>query len=152
MLAAACTAVPAGVLLLVLRRRLLVVTVDGYSMLPTLRPGERVLVRRVPADRAAPGAIAVLRHPAGPGTWLPLPPEAVREDGRIYTIKRLAALAGDPVPSGLGPGVKLDPGGTVPPGCLLVLGDNPDQSIDSRQLGPIPAEYLVGVVTRRLSR
>ncbi|WP_196467026.1 S26 family signal peptidase [Planomonospora sp. ID91781] len=153
LLAAALLSAVAGVTaLLVLRRRLLVVTVDGHSMRPTLEPGDRVLVRRGSAARARAGAITVLRHPAGPGTWLPLPPEAVGEGGQIYTIKRLAAVPGDRVPGGLGPGTALVSGAAVPPGCLLVLGDNPAQSVDSRQLGLIPAEYFVGVVARRLGR
>ncbi|GAA3123688.1 S26 family signal peptidase [Streptosporangium carneum] len=150
-MAAVCVCLPACVFLLAARRRLLVVTVDGYSMRPTLESGDRVLVRRVPVTRARAGTIAVLRQPAGPGTLLPLPPEAVEEGGRIYTIKRVSAVPGDRIPDHVGPGTMLTPGDTVPAGHLLVLGDNPDRSIDSRQLGLIPAEYFVGVVARRIT-
>jgi nickel-type superoxide dismutase maturation protease len=39
-----------------------------------------------------------------------------------------------------------------PDGGVRVEGDNPAASTDSRQLGPLPATALRGVVLRRLSR
>ncbi|MFE4974160.1 S26 family signal peptidase [Kitasatospora sp. NPDC056651] len=58
-------------------------------------------------------------------------------------VKRLAALPGDPVP----PSVRaVLPGGTVPGGHVVLLGDNPDFSTDSRVWGAVPARNVVGVV------
>lgn len=126
----------AAVLLAVARRVLLVVTVHGASMYPALAPGDRVLVLRAgpPARRPRRGRVVVLRADrvpgAGPGGLL---------------VKRVAARAGDPVPPGAGEGV-------VPDGRLVVLGDNPEVSTDSRVWGPVPAASVVGVTIGRLPR
>jgi type IV secretory pathway protease TraF len=44
------------------------------------------------------------------------------------------------------------PAGTVPPGKLVVLGDNVARRFDSRQIGYVPADRLLGVVLRPLAR
>lgn len=111
---------------LCLRRRLLVATVVGTSMLPAYRPGERVLVRR-----RAPG----LR--VGDVVVVVSPDEAGDPDPRLL-VKRVAALAGDP----------LADGAVVPRGTVVVLGDN--GGYDSREFGPLPHAQVVGVVLRRL--
>lgn len=127
-----------------LRLRWLTVTVAGPSMLPALRPGDRVLVRRTRAGRVQTGQVVVLDAESGP------------------IIKRVAAAPGDPVPPGLGavntglgagPGARGDgvlTGGRVPPGRLVLLGDNPGRSVDSRQHGYYDAAHLVGVAVRPL--
>ena len=119
--------------LLLVRRRLLVVSVRGISMAPALSPGDRLLVRRRPGT-VRPGDIVVLRLPRTEGS----------DD---WALKRVAAVGGDPEPEWL-PGRRA--GGRVSPGHLVVLGDNADVSLDSRDLGAIPADRLVGVVRRLL--
>ena len=114
------------------RRRVVVVTVRGWSMAPALAPGARVLVRRTPPGRARPGDVVVARLDTGPGGW---------------AVKRVAAVAGDPWPAGVPGG---PPGGRVPAGRLVLLGDNAAVSLDSRELGAVPADRVVGVVRRRL--
>ncbi|HEU5032440.1 MAG TPA: S26 family signal peptidase [Spirillospora sp.] len=123
------------------RKHLVVVTVDGSSMLPALRDGDRVLARRRPLDRVRCGDVVVLEPPPD-GPYRPGP---AGPDGRTWNVKRVAAIPGDPVP----PGVAGE-GGTVPDGSLAVLGDNPD-SVDSRQRGLYPGDRLLGVVVRRLN-
>jgi nickel-type superoxide dismutase maturation protease len=44
------------------------VEVTGESMLPWLRPGDRLLVRR--GARIRPGDIVIARHPGQPGTLI----------------------------------------------------------------------------------
>jgi signal peptidase I len=77
-------------------------------MYPTLRPGERVLFDRLAYRASAPraGDIVLARHPARPG---------------VRFIKRVAASP-DSV--------------SLAPDEYWLLGDDPDRSTDSRQLGP----------------
>ena len=97
--------------LLLFRRRHM--PVDGFSMAPTLVPGDRVLITPMQAQATlpAPGSIVVARRPD-------------RTTTRI--IKRLA---------------------DIEDGGLVLLGDNPGASTDSRQFGVVPRRLLIGVVT-----
>jgi signal peptidase I len=127
------------------RRRFVVVTVAGASMEPTLRPGDRVLVRRRGPDPLRVGAIVVFREPDGddrPGA------PATGTAGERWAIKRIAALPGCAVPDS----VRSAVGGTdvVPPGMLVVLGDGV-RSGDSRQWGFIPTDQALGPVVRKLA-
>jgi signal peptidase I len=79
------------------RRNLVVVTVHGTSMLPTLRDGDRVLVRRRSLDEVRCGDVVVLEPPLD-GPYRPGP---AGPDGRIWNVKRVAALPGDELPSGV---------------------------------------------------
>ncbi|RFU37562.1 hypothetical protein DZF91_32210 [Actinomadura logoneensis] len=147
------------------RRRLVVVTVEGWSMAPTFGDGDRVLVRRRSLADVRPGDVVVLEPPETPDhlSRPPGPPAPARGsgaptepdrrdgpdrpeelDGTDWNVKRVVALPGDPIPPGV-PGE----GGPVPPGRLVVLGDNPD-SVDSRQRGLYAGDRLLGVVLRRL--
>ncbi len=116
--------------LALVRRRLVLVTVQGPSMLPTYRHGERVLVRR--GHRCRPGDVAVFRTPPG------------LAHGQRWLVKRVAGVGGEPVPAWLGPQAA---GGLIPDGFLLVRGDG-ELSLDSRQFGGIPAASVLGVVIR----
>ncbi len=119
--------------LLVLRSRLLVVTVHGVSMEPTYHSGDRLLVRRARLDRVRAGQVVVVQVEASS----PDDPTG----GRL--VKRAVAVPGDPVP----PQIPV-PGPRVPVDSLLVLGDNLARSNDSRRLGYLPADALIGVVLR----
>ncbi len=66
-----------------------------------------------------------------------------------WFIKRIAAMPGDPVPQGGVAPHERTPGGTVPSGKLVLLGDNPSVSYDSRQAGYFPAERVLGTVLFR---
>ncbi|MFV2195700.1 S26 family signal peptidase [Nocardiopsis sp. LOL_012] len=136
-------AVPAA-LLLWLNRTLVAVEVVGQSMEPTFHHGERVLVRRVPARRLRVGDVAVLGQP-DPRVLAHL--DELLGAAAPWVVKRVAALPGGPVPDGV-PGC---PDGTVPPGHLVVLGDNTGCSTDSRVWGPVPDDQVLGVVRRRLA-
>jgi len=126
------------VLVLALRRYLLVLIVEGQSMSPTLRDGQRVLVRRQPA-RVTVGDIVIFqipgrsRHPRG------------------QLIKRVAAVAGDPVPTCVQAAVRARPGELVPEHSLVVFGDG-SHSTDSRDWGYLSDSDVKGVVVRRLGR
>jgi signal peptidase I len=136
-----------------LRRRLVVVTVTGRSMEPTLHHGDRVLVRRVPGRAVRTGQLVVLHWPAGvagpAGLAGPAGPAGPASDRGDWMLKRVIAVAGEPVPPGALPD-PTPPGTVVPPGRLVVRGDNVDRSHDSRQLGYLDDRLLLGVVMRRL--
>jgi signal peptidase I len=141
----------AGVVLL--RRRLAIVSVTGQSMEPTLTAGDRVLVRRTGLNSVRAGQIIIVEAPSPMdsdlhGGWAGAPPR--RDLSRDWMIKRAAAVPGDPVPPGL-PATPADDA-QVPDGKLVVLGDNPDASNDSRYLGYVPGDRLLGVVIGSLPR
>jgi signal peptidase I len=99
-------------------------------MLPTLEPGDQVLVNRLLYS--------------GPG-WAALPRRAVRRgdvvlfrppfDRRQRFVKRCVALPGD-----------WAGGGVLPPGALWMEGDARESSLDSRRFGAVPEENLEGRV------
>jgi signal peptidase I len=130
------------------RSRLLLVTIDGRSMEPSLHDGDRVLVWRTSADRIRRGEIVIVAEPRSIF--------AAAQGGPGLTVKRVAACAGDPVPEmtrtdHLAPGFADGCGRTVPSGTVVLLGDNPAESIDSRHYGPVPSDLILGRVRRRLT-
>ena|SRR5690349_14071214 len=129
----------AVVALLWMRRRYLVVHVTGRSMEPTLTDGQRVMARRTRLGRVRTGDVVVLEPPPGSPTG----------DGLL--VKRVFALPGDPLPRARVPKLRALADEHVPPDSLVVLGDNPSWSVDSRQLGLFPADRLLGVLVRRTS-
>jgi signal peptidase I len=121
--------------------------VEQYSMEPTLLPHDRVLVNKLLYRFRAPerGDIVVLRYP--------------RDPGRNY-IKRIVALPGDLVQIQGGHltinGIPIDelylngaPTGDygpekVPADSFFVLGDNRNNSEDSRAFGFLKRDMVVG--------
>ncbi|GAB3934481.1 S26 family signal peptidase [Kribbella albertanoniae] len=140
---AAVVAATSLVLIVRTRRRVVVVDVQGPSMEPTLYDGDRVLVRRAPLTALRTGDLVVVARPqshefATVGPWV---------------IKRVAAVPGEQIP----PVIRhswdeneyIDfAGALVPEGRLLLLGDNPTHSGDSRHWGFATGDAVLGVVTR----
>ncbi len=147
--------------------------VDGTSMAPTLADGELLLVNALvytrvdveklarfvpgwdpgpPAERylfhgPQRGDIVIFHHPSGVHRDLVkrvigLPGETVEIRGGVVSIDGRALvepyLAGGEVPIGDMAPLR------VPEGTYFVLGDNRNHSQDSRVLGPIPADLIVG--------
>lgn len=111
------------------RLRLILITVHGSSMEPTYLAGDRVLVRRGATPRTGKTVVfrAELRTPSDPP----------------YLVKRIAAVAGERVGTEFAPAVADD---VVPAGSLLVRGDNPLNSLDSRRLGYLTEADVLGLV------
>ncbi|GGW40040.1 S26 family signal peptidase [Streptomyces lucensis JCM 4490] len=131
-----------GACLLWVRRRTVVITVRGVSMRPTLEAGDVLIGRRVRAARLRAGQVVVVEKPdpdARFSSW-----SWPDRRGHLM-IKRLAALPGDPVPAAAAGRLGSGP---VPPGSVVVLGDNAEESVDSRQIGYFPVERVVGVALR----
>ncbi|SFO92515.1 signal peptidase I [Actinomadura madurae] len=156
-LAAAAALAGTAALIAWLRRRYVVIDVDGPSMQPTLHEGDRVLVRRRPLGHVRAGDIVVVkkaaRHRAArrPGiAALARPRVSGRLSRHRWVIKRAAGVPGDPVSAAMAATVSVAADVTVPDGRLLVLGDNPDRSLDSRHYGYLSGDGVLGVVVRRL--
>ncbi|GGO77880.1 S26 family signal peptidase [Nonomuraea cavernae] len=147
MVLAAGVAVAVG--LLAVRRRYLVITVNGASMRPAFTDGDRVLVRRATIRLPARGDVVVLRTPPPRAGWNGSP-SSRSPARRGWSIKRVVAVPGDPLPEAAVDACGRPAGTPVPAGRLVVFGDALD-SYDSRTWGFLPAEHLVGVVTRRLT-
>ncbi|MFD9739624.1 S26 family signal peptidase [Umezawaea sp. NPDC059074] len=122
-----------GVVVRWVRTRLLVVHVTGPSMAPTFRDGQRVLARRT-SGAPANGAVVVAS---------PFP------DSRLV-VKRVAAVAGDVVPAEVVRAAGCPVGSLVPRGSLVLLGDNPRESIDSRVWGFVPVSSVLATVVRKM--
>ena len=122
------------------------VRVENISMLPTLQPGEFILVNKMAykLGQLKGGDIVIFHFPQDP-----------RED----YIKRVIGVPGDTITVQGGkvyvnnrpltePYISAPPqytgSWTVPADQLFVLGDNRNQSSDSHSWGYVPLENLVG--------
>lgn len=136
------------------------VEVSGDSMLDTLHNGDQLIITGYNYTPTR-GDIVIIAKNA-----------SKTELGRIYTnkplVKRIVATEGETVEIKDGylfvDGVKqeedyartltVDNGfkgkQTVPEGCIFVLGDNRGDSADSRLIGFIPKQYVLGKVLCRI--
>lgn len=137
--------------------------VPSGSMLPTLQVGDHILASRWSYGVPAPFSGAWLWHVGGPQPGDVVVLERKAEPGS-YFVKRVAAIAGEIVEIVAGElvvdGHRRDlvrqrlPASTdrnirpvrVPPGHVFVVGDNADQSIDSRDWGPVDLSGIKGRV------
>jgi signal peptidase I len=125
--------------------------IPSLSMYPTLHKGDRVLVNKVSYDLhdIHRGDIVVFERPPGE-------PTSIKD-----LIKRVIGLPGDVIEgrdgivyvngtaleeSYIDPGDRTEnlPKQNVPAGELFVMGDNRNNSEDSRVFGPIPEKTVVG--------
>ena len=99
--------------------------ISGHSMEPTITSGQEVLVSSVPYYFSPPQRhdLVVLRHPLD----------------HLIIIKRITSLPGEQA---------ILPAGTVrlQSDEYIVLGDNPQDSSDSRHFGPIHRNQILGKV------
>jgi signal peptidase I len=121
-------------------------SIPSGSMAPTLTPGDQIVVTRYMRSTPERGHVIVFRSPAG-------------SDDLI--VKRVVGMPGDLVDSRLGrvrigghtlpePYVlrtaatgAIDPQ-VIPADSYYVLGDNRDDSLDSRTWGVVPRAHVVG--------
>ncbi len=122
------------------------IRVDGFSMEPTLKTGEFVIVNKLAYKFNLPdrGDVIVFHYP--------------RDPQQEY-IKRVIGLPGDTITISNGqvlvngqaidePYIAAEPAyesqWTVPEDSLFVLGDNRNNSSDSHSWGPVPMEKVIG--------
>jgi signal peptidase I len=132
--------------------------VEGRSMRPTLEPGSLVLVLRCAYGLPSPWGRGYLLRWASPRRGDVVAAASPR-DGRPV-VKRVAAvgpialsiaagrLLGPALDAPLSPGQEELIGRALdlPPRSLFLLGDNPPDSIDSRDYGAVPIEAVSGRV------
>lgn len=126
------------------------VAVEGGSMEPTLRAGDRLLVSRLAyrLGRPAPGDVALLQDPVRPGLEsvkrvVAGPGEHVRlTGGRVWVDGR--ALHEPYLAEGRHGQATEEGEWLLAAGEYFVLGDHRDESRDSRQYGPVHRSHLLG--------
>ena len=97
--------------------------IPSASMAPTLQVGDRIIVTPYRTDAPARGDVVVFRAPIASNELM---------------VKRIAGTPGDAIEAGAGRIV------IVPAGCYFVVGDNRQDSFDSRHWGPLPRDLIVG--------
>ena len=128
--------------------------VRGNSMVPTLQPGDWMLVRTGPRIGVRRLDLLIIRAPDGKGkSYLKrvvgLPGDNISLNGGILTVNDV--WVDEPYLVGLPATTTLcEKEWTVGPEEYFVMGDNRSQSIDSREFGPIRNDMVVGRVCFRL--
>ena len=134
--------------------------VDGRSMRPTFEPGSLVLILRCAYGLHSPLSSGYLLRWASPRRG-EIVAAASPRDG-LAVVKRVAAVgpASLPVDAGRLLGLGLDapltaeqaermgPSLELPARSVLLLGDNPPESVDSRDYGAVSIEAVSGRVLR----
>jgi len=104
---------------------------SGPSMLPTLNSSGDVVVMQRFSHRLGnvkKGDVVICKSPTNASQTV---------------CKRVAAVEGEPVPGSF-------TGAPVPQGHIYLLGDNADNSTDSRYYGAVPAALVQGIVFLRI--
>ena len=126
-------------------------------MAPTLSPGDRVIVDRTRSGRAEAGELIAYRYPANTrlsyvhrcvavgGQTIEIRDRVVMVDGRALEEPFVTHTDAHMREGGEDPRDNL-PAFTVPEGQVFVMGDNRDNSNDSRYWGPVPARNVLGRV------
>lgn len=139
-------------------------TVPTGSMEPTIQVGDNIFAQKVSvllgAD-AEPGDIVVFDNPVAGSDHDILVKRVIACGGQtVDLVDGVVWVDGTPLeePYAQGmsfplsmqaPGVAVDFPYVVPEDCLWVMGDNRENSADSRYFGPVPNENLIGIAFMR---
>lgn len=140
------TAVIAAVLFLGINAVSSRIRVDSFSMEPTLFKGDYVVVNKLSYKIGSPerGDVVVFRYPPNPEEQyikrvVGIPGDQVHiSDGKVFVNDKLLTEPYLNVPT------KSGGDWIVPEDSLFVMGDNRNNSSDSRVWGMVPFENLVG--------
>lgn len=123
------------------------IRVESISMQPTLHAGNFVLVNKVAYKLGTPerGDVVVFRYPPDPEQVpyikriIGLPGDKVSiYDGKVYVNDQLM------VEPYIASSTRQGGEWSVPAGSLFVMGDNRNNSSDSRSWGMVPLENVIG--------
>jgi signal peptidase I len=127
--------------------------VEGVSMAPTLYSGDRLLLERFAFRHVWPdrGEIVAIQMPYDEGMIVKRvvarPGEQVQIlDGKVWINGGLLPEPYLPPGVATGLGMLTTNAYVVGRGCFFVLGDNREQSLDSRYFGAVNGEWIVGRV------
>ena len=139
-------------------------TVPTGSMEPTIQVGDNVLAQKVSVrmgSGVSTGDIVVFDNPVADTEHDILVKRVIAQggqtvdmvDGVVY-VDGVALdetyVQGSSYPLSMqAPGVEVGFPYTVPEGCIWVMGDNRENSADSRYFGAVPQENLIGVAFLR---
>lgn len=136
--------------------------VEGESMLSTLHTGDRVFVNKLSYRLHDPrrGDVVVLHEFEGSAGQRDLIKRVIGLEGESVQIRNCAVLIDEDPTDAVPPKQLIEPyldpqvvasrawcefdPVTVPPDSVFVLGDNRPSSTDSRIIGPIPDDSIVG--------
>jgi signal peptidase I len=129
--------------------------ISHEAMVPALLPGDHVIAHRAAYHAAEPqrGEVVVYRYPDNNGTLflhrvIGVPGDRIEVHNQVVSVNEealtepyvehtdVSSMSGN-VRDNLGPV-------TVPPDSYFVLGDNREESLDSRFLGLISKEHILG--------
>ncbi|GAB6090277.1 signal peptidase I [Spirochaeta dissipatitropha] len=137
--------VPVAILLLFLLFAITIFEIQGKSMEPAIRNGERVWILLFGYSKPKTGDIILFERPDQPAlavkrvAAVERDPITRNENSRLVAGSDIITLVPQPV------GV-IQLYSRVPPGYYMVLGDNPDASLDSRHFGFVPHSSVRGKV------
>lgn len=145
--------------------------IPSESMLPTIEVNDRVMVNKLAYDigEVSRGDVVVFRNPLDPEIEESIPEAVIRSvleavgirtRGHDDLIKRVVGLPGETIQISDGQllvngvalsedytdGSVMPDAGPFPVGAddVFVMGDNRDESFDSRRFGSIPMDDLIG--------
>lgn len=129
--------------------------ISHEAMVPALLPGDHVITHKAAYHAADPqrGEVVVYRYPDKNGTLflhrvIGVPGDRIKVHNQVVSVND--EVLTEPYvehtdPSSMSGNVRDNLGPvTVPPDTYFVLGDNREESLDSRFLGPISKEHILG--------
>lgn len=139
-------------------------TVPTGSMEPTIQVGDNVFAQKVSVNLGfdvEAGDIVVFDNPVPDTDHAILVKRVIAREGQTVDLSDGVVYVDgvpldEPYAQGMSyplasqsPGIQVDSPYTVPEGHVWVMGDNRENSADSRYFGPVPEENLIGVVFLR---
>ncbi|GAB2847065.1 hypothetical protein GCM10022221_52970 [Actinocorallia aurea] len=126
-------------------KRFVIINIIGDSMSPSFCDGDMVLFRR--CGDFGLGDVVIVHHPGNTRDETASNDSLRIKESEPLIVKRVAGIGKrvDGAPATRG---HTD---EIPPGKVILLGDNADGSIDSRHYGPFRASDIAGVALYKLS-